>query len=74
MIVSNFNMMSKGAGVSNPENSDAVSHTFTYIMADEEQMNFHMFGGGHEAWINHRDDGQSLNCDAALAEKLMRKV
>jgi hypothetical protein len=72
MTVSNFNMMSKGAtnSVKAPDNNP---HEFTYIVADEAQTNFHAFFDEKEAWINHRDNGTSMNCDAEMVKKLLGK-
>ena len=70
MIVSDFNMMSKGAtNVAITEESE--KHEFTYVLAEEGNTNFHAFFDEHETWINHRDNGTSLNCDAEMVSKLL---
>jgi hypothetical protein len=70
MTVSNFNMMSKGAA-KNTVAPDNNTHEFTYVLADEKQANFHAFFDEHESWINHRDNGTSMNCDAEMVQKLL---
>lgn len=71
MTVSNFNMMSKGAS-SIANASLGEKHEFTYVLADDGQTNFHAFFDEHETWINHRDNGTSLNCDAEMVKKLVK--
>jgi len=69
MVVSNFNMVkgaAKGAG-----NAGSETHEFTYVVADEGQTNFHAFFDEQETWINHRDNGTSLNCDKEMVNKLL---
>lgn len=73
MTVSNFNMMSKGASTGQANVGDNKQHDFTYVVADEAQANFHAFFDEKETWINHRDNGKSLNIDAELATKLLGK-
>ena len=74
MTVSDFSMMSKGASNVNALTAGSHSNDFTYVVADEAKANFHAFFDEHETWINHRDNGKSLNVDADIVSKLMRGV
>ena len=73
MTVSNFSMMSKGAANLNAGAAASQMHDFTYVVADEGQSNFHAFFDEHESWINHRDNGRSLNVDADIVKRLLSK-
>lgn len=72
MTVSNFHMLSKGAGSFNGIGDDKP-HDFTYVVADEERANFHAFFDEQETWINHRDNREALNVDADIVNKLLNK-
>lgn len=74
MTVSNFHLMSKGAANVNNGATENEQHDFTYIVADESQANFHAFYDEHESWITHRDNGRSLNVDADIVRRLVRKA
>ncbi len=74
MTVSNFHMTSKGAAKLNDKSSSYEMHDFTYVVADEGKSNFHAFFDEHETWINHRDNGKSLNVDADMVKSLLPKT
>jgi hypothetical protein len=73
MTVSNFNMLSKGAASLDGNVKGNFAADFTYILADEENMNFHAFADEGENWIKHRDDGKCLNCDPEMVQRLNSK-
>jgi len=74
MTVSNFNLTNKGAAITSGTDAENGTSSFTYLMADAENMNFHMFIGESEAWINHRDDGQAKNVDPRMVERLVSGI
>ena len=74
MTVSDFSMLSKGAATANAGSPLNQQHNFTYVVADEDRTNFHAFFDDQETWINHRDNGSSLNVDSDIVNKLLGKV
>lgn len=73
MTISSFTLMSKGASDQQSALNEAANHDFAYVLANQENANFHAYFDEHESWINHRDDGKCLNADASMVQRLLCK-
>ena len=74
MQVLNYTLMSKGAAVNGPVNYTENPDQVTFMVTDENMTNLHVYCcEGNDNWINSRDNGQALNADASMIQKLLNK-
>ncbi|MDB5191280.1 MAG: hypothetical protein JWQ96_843 [Segetibacter sp.] len=66
MEVFDYRVENKGAAVG--PKTQGGEHAFTYLVADDKA--FHCYCDEHENWINHRDNGKSIQVDQDVINKL----
>ncbi len=72
MKVSNYKLQNKGAAIIAPSIPDNNSDLFTYIFADEDNKNLHVFSDQNDQWIRQRDNGKTFNADATIIKKFTK--
>ncbi len=74
MKVLDYILMSKGAAVNDTVVRTEDHDSFTYIIADENCNNLHVYSDEcGDTWINCRDNRSTLNADPKLVARLMNK-
>lgn len=74
MEVLDYTMLSKGAAVTGSKSQTENPDQFTYVLADENLSNIHVYcSEENEKWINCRDNGTALSADPSVIAKLLKK-